>query len=197
MKKKILTALMIFLSSVSLFAAQPFYDTGSQIFTISAGVAFPDYMAVPKKDIAGSGMGAEGTHLTVGGYGSITYQVFTSPYIALGGEIGYQFHFDQSSSVFTNVPMLFKFTYVPLQGNIEIPLSLTAGINYISLAGNGKLTLSVGAEVGFRFFFTDEWGMGINGGVTFVPEFYLKSDRADYNGVSLFSPLTLSAVYRH
>ena len=196
--KKLTTILLIgCLTVLSVFAA-PYYDTGSQIFTITAGPTVPLTMTT----FAGEGNtlvgpGEKGTHTTLGGYGSITYQVFTNPYVALGGELGYQFNFAMDDKIFTSVPMMFKTTFFPVQGRFELPIGLGIGMNYISFDGMSLMTFGVTADVGFRWYFNNEWGLGIHGGISVIPELYATDDKKDHNALATFVPITLSVAYRH
>lgn len=198
MKKTLELFLLLLILCTATVMAVPYYENGSQIFTISAGTNIPLYAQSYDKSslekIEGLGPGEKGTNFTVGGYGSIDYEVFLHPYIAIGGELGYQFNFVTSKKVFSQVPILFKVSFVPLQGDIEIPISLGVGMNYMSYDGKSQICLMGELNVGVRYFFTDEWGLGINSGITFTPELY--SDRSK-NGMITFVPINLAVSYRH
>lgn len=196
MKKTIiLTILLVAVGQLVLIAA-PYYDNGSQIFTISAGTNLPlSASSYDSKDwVTKWGIGKKGTNFSVGGYGSLDYEVFINPYISLGGELGYQFNFIGDGNVFSEVPVLFKATYVPLQGTIEIPISLGVGFDYMSYDNNSKLALMAGVSVGIRYFFNDEWGLGINSGITLASELYSDNSK---NGIFTFVPINLAVSYRH
>ncbi len=197
MKKHILVFLLVLIVSASMLASTPYYDVGSQIFTISAGTNVP--LTASADNNNGSwktlvGVGKNGTHSSMGGYGSLDYEVFVNPYISIGGELGYQFNFGQDKSIFSQVPMLFKLSYVPLQGSIEIPISLGAGLNYMSYKGESKINLMAQLTFGARYFFNEEWGLGLNTGLTVVPEFH--SDSVE-NGLITFVPINIAVSYRH
>ena len=145
--KRILIPLMLFLSVLSGVGAASYYDTGSQIFTITAGVTTPMSFTSNGETMFWPGNGDNQTHHTIGGIGALSYQIFVTPYLAIGGELGYQFDFSRSGDVSTNVPITAKLTYVPLQGDFEIPLSRGVGIDYISYDSYSKITLCLTAEV--------------------------------------------------
>ena len=138
----LLLALVLFVC-VPAFSAT-YYDNGSQRFTITAGPQLPvsvtDFSG--GKTYVGWGLKENGetSFKPVGGFGSLAYQVFMNPYVAIGGEIGYGFNFYNDDTLLTNVPMLFKLTVVPLQGKFEIPLSLGVGISYMSVSPLGTWT---------------------------------------------------------
>ena len=196
--RKFYKALLFFmLVSVSMLSAAPYYDTGSQIFSISAGTNIPLSASSNNNDVwtTNFGPGENGTNFTFGGYGSLDYEVFMNPYFALGGELGYQFNFIGDGNIFSSVPILFKLSYVPIQGSIELPISLGVGLGYLSYDGNSKLTIMSTLTIGVRYFFNEEWGLGLNTGITFIPELY--SDDSSKNGLITFVPINLAVSYRH
>ncbi len=201
MKKLTAIIMLILLLPVFLVARPTYYDTGSQLFSISAGPTIPFFYYNPGSDYPltfGFGSGAGQTHHTVGGYGSISYQVFLNEYFAIGGELGYQFDFARSSDVYTSVPILVKMSYVPVQGDFEVPISLGIGLDYISISDYSSINLGITFEIGMRYFFTNEWGVGITAGFQFVPEFYgFSGSSAAKNSIYSNVPLMISVTYRH
>ena len=200
MKKTLRFIAALLVLPAFLFAAEPYYDSGSQIFNITAGATVPFFYHYPDHDpewTFGPGSSDDGhTNSTIGGYGSISYQVFVNPYLALGGELGFQFDFQAKSGIVaTNVPIFFKMTTVPVQGSFEVPLSLGAGLLYTSYDGASKLTLGCSFEVGIRYFITDEWGVGINVGLYIFPEIYT-SETTKISTMS-YIPATITVSYRH
>lgn len=199
-KKFSVVMLLVSVLCTSLFAA-PYYDNGSQRFTITAGPTLPLTLTGfgEDKTYVGSGVGSEGhTGLDpVGGFGSIAYQVFVNSYIALGGEIGYGFNFVVNDALLTNVPMQFKMTFLPVQGTFEIPLSLGLGISYMSYSyGGAYLPFFLSFETGFDWYFTEHWGVGLKSGIWVIPELYFQKNRADQNSLMTMIPITLSFTYR-
>ncbi len=193
-KVSILTILIAIIFSFSLVAA-PFYDTGSQRFTITAGASFPLSITDFKSGETKVGYGENKTHLKVGGYGSILYQLFVNEYIALGGEIGYQFNYDNETIV-SDVPIQMKATVFPVQGKVDIPLSLGLGFSFLSRGNSTMLTPYISAEAGFDFYFNDNWGLGVKSGIWVVPELYLFSGRHDFNALGTFIPVSIAVTYR-
>ncbi len=187
----IFSALVLF---SSLAFSAPYYDTGSQIFTINAGPVLPTSLTgLGNGDDTISGFERQ----SVGGYGSICYQVFANPYFALGGELGYLFNFVISDEVFTSVPIQFKVTAFPVQGNFELPISLGVGLNYISYNESSKLTVSAQFDIGARYYFSEEWGVGLHVGLQVIPEFYFGDEKANSNFLATYLLITLSVAYRH
>ena len=204
MKKPLRLIMLILLIPGMLFAAEPYYDAGSQMFNITAGATVPFFYHNPSRNDQGyqgpewtfwPGDGADRTHRTVGGVGTISYQVFLHPYIALGGELGFQFDFARSGIVGTNVPIFVKATAIPVQGTVELPISIGAGLLYASYDGSSKITFGCEAEIGVRYFITDSWGVGINVGIYIFPELYASAP-AKMSTLS-YIPATLTVTYRH
>ena len=197
MKRKSSLIILLILIPLLALSAEDFYDTSSQVFTITAGVDLPFTNSYKKDDgsfTTGLWWGEEGTHFNIGGYGSIDYEVFLNSKISIGGEIGYQFNRCTNERLFTQVPLLFRATYVPLQGRFELPFSLGVGFNYLSFNDKSMFTMCFSLNVGCRFFFTDHWGIGLKSGINFVPELYTKSEK---NGLHTSIPCLLYVAYRH
>ncbi len=197
MKKKLLVVLLMALMLMFSLGAEDYYDASSQIFTITIGADLPftnSYVGSSGNWETGLWWGENGTHFNIGGYGSIDYSVFINNKIALGGEIGYQFNRCTDEKLFTQVPLLFKVTYVPLQGKFELPLSLGVGLNFLSYQDKSMLSPTITLSAGARYFFTDNWAIGLKSGINFTAELYFKSEK---NGLHTSIPCQLYASYRH
>lgn len=197
MKKKSFLIILLAVLIVFSLGAENYYDTGSQSFSITVGADLPFTNTYKLSD--GSWhtdlwWGDEGTHFNIGGYGSIDYEVFVNPLLSLGGEIGYQFNRCTDSHLFTQVPLMFRLTYVPLQGKFETPLSLGVGFNYISYNSKSMFCMTLAFNAGFRVFFTDSWAVGIKTGIQFTPELYAKTEKI---GIHTSIPAQLYVTYRH
>lgn len=197
-KKAFIIALTLCMFICTIFGAD-YYETGSQIFMISAGLDLPlsntyrDSTTGEFKTLYG--FGESGTHIKLGGYGSLDYEVFTTSKFAIGGEIGYQFNYCTDEVLFTQVPMCFKLSYVPVQGMFEIPLSLGLGFSYMSYNEKSIMSPMAMATIGFRFFPTENWGFGIKSGIKATFELYFSN--ADRMGIGTFIPVHFYATYRH
>lgn len=195
-KKSIIIALLAVLIIMSA-QAEDYYETGSQVFTITAGVDLPfinSYRNESGSWEAGLWWGDEGSHFNIGGYGSIDYEVFVTSKVSVGGEIGYQFNRCSDQKLFTQVPLLVRATYVPLQGKFEIPISAGLGFNYLSYNEKSMFTLTLSLTVGARYFFTDNWSFGLKSGIQFTPELYVNTKK---NGLHTSIPSLLFASYRN
>ena len=197
MKKKLLIGLFLTSLLMGLTAAEgqiPTYDKGSQMFTFRLGPVIPSFIYYPDPPVGITSTTFSDTRLNVGGYGGIRYQGFLSPYLALGGELGYIFDYSRSD-LFTSVPFQAKLTYIPLQGTFEIPLSLGLGFAYNSYTTSSYLSFFAEAEAGVSYFFSESWGLTISSGLKLIPEIYF-GDKAQDTAFAGFMPVTLSISYR-
>ena len=197
MKKK--SAIIILLAVLFIFglAAEDYYETGSQVFSITVGADLPftnSYKTEAGNWETGLWWGEDGTHFNIGGYGSIDYEVFVSGKFSVGGEIGYQFNRCLDQKLFTQVPLLVKATYVPVQGKFELPISAGLGFSYLSYNDKSMFTLTMSLTVGARVFFTDNWSIGVKSGIQFTPELYVNTKK---NGLHTSIPCQLFASYRN
>lgn len=207
MKKTLmLIAAVLLLIPSMMFAAeqrQTQYDLGSQMFTFKAGPTIPLFTYFPNRNPATdgpkfvSGIGEGHTGLKVGGYGSISYQAFVNPYIALGGEIGYSFAYAADENLYTMVPIQAKATFLPVQGTIDLPISLGFGGAYNTYRGGSIFTMFASLEVGFVWYFNENWGVGLNCGYWFIPEIYTRANQKVFTALGNIMPITLSVSYRH
>lgn len=200
-KRHFAAAFLVLAAFVALpLSSATVYDNGSQRFTITAGPEFPISISLfdeGGRNYVGMGDGDAKTKLSLGGYGSIAYQIFMNRYVAIGGEIGYAFNYVVNDNLLTNVPIQFKLSVIPLQGRFEIPLSFGIGFSYLSLSsGSATLPLFASFETGFDFYFNDNWGVGIHSGIWVVGEFYLQKVKWSQNAISTFVPVTLAVTYR-
>ena len=199
MRKRIILPLIMSALFVFSITAEPYYDAGSQMFSISVGTNVPLSLSTFEEDGMktgfGPGFGEGKANQTMGGFGSIDYEIFLNPYFSLGAEIGYQFNFTPSKRIATNVPIYLKMTVVPVQtGKLDIPISLGLGFDYLSFNSSSKFTLSSSLTIGLKYFITDEWGIGINSGITFTPELYSEKTK---NSIFTYIPLNAVVTYRH
>jgi hypothetical protein len=173
-----------------------YYDTGSQLFSFHVGVTVPAFSYFFSDGELDSWMGEDGTGMGLGGYGSISYQVFSSSKSALGGEIGYDFNYSVGEELFTAIPFFAKWSYYPIQGAVDVPFSLGLGAAYISYDEGSLLTMYAQLEGGVVWYPTDNWGFGINTGFWLIPELNYNEDLQDDNALFGMIPVTLSVTYR-
>jgi len=193
MKKKLTFLLLIaLLSPLLASAAANQYQMGDQMFTFRAGPVVPLFFYFPYDQ---DGVVTD-THLKTGGYGAIRYQGFLSNTLALGGEIGYYFAYPRSSDLYTTVPIQMLLSYLPVQGRFELPISLGVGFTYSSFAQSSYLGLFASLEIGFSWYFNENWGITLSGSYFLIPELYGKARREETSLASVM-PIVLSVNYRH
>ncbi|MCR5732680.1 MAG: hypothetical protein K6G51_07070 [Sphaerochaetaceae bacterium] len=141
------------------------------------------------------GIGKDNTNLALGGNGAVTYQLFSSERIAIGGEIGYSFNNIIDDSIYSSVPLLFKATWMPVSGKIDIPVSFGAGLCYLAASeGSSLFTAMASVDIGIDFYFKSHWGVGLLAGMWIIPEIY--PTKSYKNGLGTFAPISIAITYR-
>lgn len=205
MKKTIVMMLLLALIIPSFLLATDatektyFYDRGNTHLNFKAGVSFPLFFIFPGQDpaiVSGMGSGDGATHLKLGGYGAIGYQAFLSPLFSIGGELGYGFSYSLSDSLLTLVPIQFKATYMPVQGTIDVPISLGAGFAYTKYETSSYFAPMLSADVGALYYFSENWGVGLNLSYWFIMEIY-GGNNAGQTAFANFLPITIAVTYRN
>lgn len=210
MKKVLIVLLLCAAIPMMLFAEDETpvkvreYEMGNQMFTFRAGPVIPAFFFRPflsSSDGEKFLVFPDAMHMKVGGYGSIRYQGFLNSTMALGGELGYLFAYDKGDELFTSVPFQAKLTYIPLQGTIEIPLSIGLGFSYNSYSGGEApsfLSMLATLEAGVSWYFKDDWGITLGTGLQLIPEIYGSNHPySDHTTLAGFMPITLSVTYRN
>ena len=204
MKKKVaILALSLFLPSMA-FAATDTYRTGSMIFHFAAGTSMPGFI-----HFFGDAGGLDSDHwlwgeddhatkLNWGGNFSLGFERFTSSTLSLGGELGYDFNYCVNDDLFTAVPLQFKLTWYPVQGTVDLQVSLGIGTVYERFGEDkSMLNLSLSLDVGMNFYIWEHWGVGIHSGLWLIPEFNYNSGDQENDGVLGLVPITLLVSYRN
>jgi len=195
MKKFFLLCLIALLLPLTLYAAD-YYDAGSQQFSFRLGTNVPTFVHFFDDNTTLTVPGEGNTGMKMGGYGSISYQMFNSPKTAIGGEIGYSFNYSANKKIFSAVPFFAKYSYFPLQGTFDIPLSVGLGGAYIKYDTGSLMTLYANFEVGAIWFPGENWGFGISTGMWLIPELNYEDNLKADNALAGFIPITLSVTYR-
>ncbi|HQB55082.1 MAG TPA: hypothetical protein PK909_06335 [Sphaerochaeta sp.] len=197
MKRRIsILLLLITVLSVGL-SAEPFYDKGNQTFSFTLGTTVPTFVHFFSDNETRAGLGVDNTGMKVGGYGAISYQAFTSPYSAIGGEVGYDFNYVVDGNLYTAVPFFFKYSYFPVQGTIDLPISFGLGFAYNSGGANTSImTLYSNIELGLTYYPGEHWGFGVRTGLWLIPELNYRKELFADNALAGFVPITLSVSYR-
>lgn len=194
MKRKVLMLLLtISVLGSSLFASNEFYQTGDTIFSFKTGPTIPVAIGIYSDDIYwGSDSG-----LSIGGIGAINFDYFYNTTNSLGLEIGYDFNYDRSDTLYTNIPISALWKYYPIQnGTWDVPLTLGAGLSFNGHDGDVLVSLYTEAKAGLTYFVNQNWGIGAEAGITVVPQFNYYSSMWEDNGILSYAPLTLTVSYR-
>lgn len=198
MKKTLLVLIALVLCICS--AAALYYEKGDTEFSFRGGVTFPAVQYFPKRS-ADKTATFKDIHLNkVGGYGSLSYQVFLSKQAILGGEVGYAFCPSLEELYLTMIPFTVKGTYTPVQtGSFDLNLHANLGVAIIKYNGGRffpapYLSLAVNPV----YYITDKWGLGLETGIWGLGELYssTNSKSADSSILSMI-PLYLTVTYRH
>lgn len=189
MKKGLLLVLILvfFTSAIPLFA-NTYYEKGNTFFSIKVGVGFPTSVSFPKDSAAKPAV----DNIKLGGFGSLAYQACIDSNIAVGGEIGYCFNKIIDNSIFTQVPISAKVTYIPLQtGKFDLYVTANLGLEFIKDKGIGNTAAFASIALNPTFYFNDNWGVGLNAAYSIGYEF--KDTQSALFGQL---PLSLSVSYR-
>lgn len=200
MKKFIIVLLILAVALTAVFA-DTYYEKGDTLFSVNAGVSFPAFLFFPNSSTDTYVSGFNGTHFSLGGYASISYQGFLNRYFAVGGQIGYGFNNSKSKLLFATVPITVKFSYVPIQSyNFDLKLNANIGASVLRYNNERYLAPFASITANPTYYFSSSWGVGIEAGIWSWLEYYPKS--SSYNKwedtcIGAFSPVTISLTYRH
>ena len=203
LNKKLFLLLILFIFiSGSIFAASDEddddYDTyeetfslGDQMFFINGGVFIPLFFFDRSADVMD-------TNLTLGGTGSLSWQVFLSNHISVGGELGGMFALSPNKRVLYMIPLTVKATYWFRFYPFEIPISLGLGGNLSILEEAAHIDFIAKPSLGFYWNFNEEWAFGANAAYWFVPQMYSGSGKvsSSHSMFGNFMDVTLSVLFR-
>ena len=196
----ILLTLLVFISG-PLFAAsdddddydtyQETFSLGDQMFFINGGVFIPLFFFDRSLDV-------KDTNLTLGGTGSLCWQVFLTNHLSVGAELGGMFALSPNTRVLYMIPLMLKATYWIRFYPFEIPLSLGLGGNLSILEEAAHIDFIAKPGIGFYWNFNEEWAFGANATYWFVPQMYSGSGKvpSDNSMFGNFMDVTLSVLFR-
>ena len=196
----ILLTFLVFISG-PLFAAsdddddydtyQETFSLGDQMFFINGGVFIPLFFFDRSLDV-------KDTNLTLGGTGSLCWQVFLTNHLSVGAELGGMFALSPNKRVLYMIPLMLKATYWIRFYPFEIPLSLGLGGNLSILEEAAHIDFIAKPGIGFYWNFNEEWAFGANATYWFVPQMYSGSGKvpSDNSMFGNFMDVTLSVLFR-
>ncbi|MGX8677583.1 MAG: TP0733 family outer membrane beta-barrel protein [Sphaerochaetaceae bacterium] len=198
--KKTITALVLIalIAVMSASAAEAYsYETGDQAFSFKAGLTIPAFIWFPNDSTDSGFVSGSETHMKLGGIGSLSYMYFVSPKIAIGGTLGYSFNYSRSAELVTEVPIMAKASWYPVQtGRFDLIASLSLGIAFTRYSGGFYTSPAAEIEIEPVFYFNDNWGIGISSGLLWVSEIYWKEKKED-TSIAALAPIKLTCHYRH
>ncbi len=165
------------------------YDTGTQFYSLSAaplfslGISFPASQSPPDRD-----------SMKTGGYISIGWEAFFNHTVSVGVELGYGFAKAVDDRRYNAVPVLVKGSYYLLDGIINVPVSLSAGLVYNSFDSQRYLGILLKPEIAAIFSLDEQWGIGLRAAYIAVPELYF-GDNWDKSAVANFLTVQAAVTY--
>lgn len=163
------------------------YGLGDQMFVINAGLFVPLFFQTEQGTVST-------TNLTLGGTGSLEFDVFLNNNLATGVNLGGSFAFSPNGSTLFLVPVTAKISWIFHYYPFDFPVFFGAGVNFMELDN----TLYVGpiAKPGVAGYwnFNSKWSFGLRAVYWWVPEIYFGT-YASQSRFGNFLELSLSALY--
>ncbi|MBC8554635.1 MAG: hypothetical protein H8D23_33915 [Candidatus Brocadiales bacterium] len=203
MKKFIsIVVFFLFLSSVIVLAQdQPVsaentdaapvyrYDLGDQIYSVSLAPLINLFIWTPDEStpvVTGS--------MKVGGYISLGWEAFIDHKSSIGAELGYGFARSLDKRLYISVPILAKYSYFIIDGDFDLPISISIGGVYSSFDDQHYFGLMTKPEMAFYWNINEEWGIGLRTAYWFIPELYFGDERSK---TSFGNFLTIQAAVKY
>jgi hypothetical protein len=165
------------------------YDTGDQVYSLSAGPLFNLFFwtpADPQPVVNGK--------MKVGGYISIGWDAYFNHRASLGAELGYGFARAIDDRLYNAVPFLGKISYLLIDGSFSLPISFSAGLVYSSYDSQHYLGSMVKPEIAAVISLNDEWALGLKTSYWFIPELYF-GDNSDQTSFGNFLTVKAAVTY--
>jgi hypothetical protein len=162
------------------------YTRGDKLFNISLGLEFPLFFVSRwhRLDMEGQ--------MKLGGAGSLAYDHFLGPHLALGGEVGGIFLRTIGKNVYYAVPVGFRITYQFVLSSFEFPLTFSLGFAPQKMLDLGYFGPFLKLQGGAFWRFNTDWSFGLTSSWLFIPQFNSNANETIYGN---FSGLTLTARY--
>lgn len=120
--------------------------------------------------------------IKIGGQITVGYGRFITSWLAVGGEISFGYNPTIGSNMYTYIPITANVTFLPAIKKFEIPITLNVGMaieNYLSNTYFPAFILRGGAGCYYRI--NENWSAGIEGFFTYMPQWYIKEEKKQYN----------------
>jgi len=158
------------------------YAQGDRSFLVSLGIIIPLYF---------SGIEDNQHGLSVGGFGSLSFNYFLTSNIFLGAEISGMFSGTRAGNMLYIIPFGARIGYQFYYRRFEVPVSLMIGgasQRYLEKSYFGPI-LKPGVSAFWRY--NPDWSFGMNAVAWVVPQWPKNGN----NSIGNFLELTLSARY--
>lgn len=150
---------------------------GDQTLKISLGV---DFALAPKKmNLANFAF-------------KLDYNYYLTPNLMAGVNGGFDFASTYGRNMFYMLPILGSITYQFVFGNIEVPVTLNAGIAGQWYLDRTYWGLDVKPQIGCYYRYSPEWSFGLDVGCHFLPQWYKDSSN---NRLGVFLEAELCVRY--
>lgn len=169
------------------------YDTGDNLFFFTAGPLQPLFVLSPAQDPVFESLF---DNMYLGGNASMGFEAFFNRQSSLGFEIGYTFAYSKDNTLYTAVPLAAQVNHYLLQGTLDLPIGIGAGLIYNSYGERSYLSpFFLKPEIGLIWNFNENWGIGVDLSYWFVPEIYT-GDQADDTAYLSSASAKFSLQYR-
>jgi hypothetical protein len=159
--------------------APSLYSSGEQVMSFTLGAAIPLFYT------NSGGIAPNGTNVTVGGGGRLSYDYFFAPRFFVGGEAGGEFAGTIGENMLYIVPFGvragYQFTFSIKNARFEIPISLEIGGVIQKYLETDYFGLFLKPMVSGFFRFNPDWSFGLNVGWQIIPQ-WTKEPRKDMTG---------------
>ena len=200
LKTKPFGLLILFAAAILLAAAPgeasaqaslsaPTYILGNQALIISAGMFVPLFFQSPTGSLAG-------TNLSLGGVGSLQWAAYLNGNMTLGLEGGGMFAFSPNNRSLFMLPVTARYMYILRFYPFEVPLSISAGVNFTRLAEQFQILPILKPGASFFWNYDYEWAFGLNCIWWWTPNVYFgPTPSSSQTRFGNFLEITLSAMY--
>jgi len=167
------------------------YGLGDQMFSINAGLFIPLFFFDRSVKVMD-------TNLTLGGEGSLAWQVYISNHWSIGGEFGGMFAFSPNERILYMVPLIARATYWLRLYPFEFPISMGLGGCLSVLKDSAHIDFIAKPSIGVLWNFNDEWAFGAYANYWFIPQIYSGSGKvsSDQTMFGNFMDVSLSVLFR-
>jgi hypothetical protein len=167
----------------------PNYALGNQALIISAGLFTPLFFQSPEGSFSG-------TNLSLGGVGSLQWAAYLNNNMTIGLEGGGMFAFSPNSRALFMLPITARYMYIFRFYPFEVPLSISAGINFTRLADHFQILPIMKPGASFFWNYDYEWAFGLNLIWWWSPNVYFgPTPSSSQTRFGNFLEITLSAMY--